>query len=222
MRMRFSLLAPAALLAALSLSLPLRAQIIPPDAKVPVQVIKGTGEFAEKLNGIKFPSGKGWKPATDQEQRLQLMVPSGWKVDNFPDDDIILKAYPSGNDKDPKAILQVMLYAPRDDDPLEVTEKYATSYAGELAKDKQLSKLQFKPTDSGYVLIRGMKFALAGGTLVFRKKENYRQAQLVYVNEERIISIQFTAQDKDFDKYAADVAGVFASYMNLGVKVPAE
>ncbi len=219
--MRFSLLAPATLLGALLLALPLRAQIIPADAKVPVQVIKGTGEFAEKLNGVRFPTGGKWKAATDRESRMQLMIPSGWKTDNFPDEDIILKAYPAG-DKEPKAILQVMLYAPRDDDPLEVTEKYATTYAEELAKDKQLSKLQFKPTDSGYVLMRGMKFALAGGTMIFRKKENYRQAQLVYVNEERIISIQFTAEDKQFTKYMDEVAGVFASYMNLGVRVSDE
>ena len=214
--------APALLFGALMLALPLQAQIIPPDAKVPVEVIKGTGEFAAKLNGVKFPTGSKWKAASDQEQRLQLMVPASWKVDNFPDEDIILKAFPAGNEKDPKAILQVMLYAPRDDDPLEVTETYATTYAEELAKDKQLSKLQFKPTDSGYVLIRGMKFALAGGTLVFRKKENFRQAQLVYVNEERIISIQFTAQDKEFAKYTSEVTGIFASYMNLGVRVPDE
>lgn len=220
--MRLSQLAPAVLLGALLVALPLQAQIIPPDAKVPVEVIKGSGEFAAKLNGVKFPTGKSWKAASDRESRLQLMIPSSWKVDNFPDEDIILKAFPGGSDKEPKAILQVMLYAPRDDDPLEVTEKYATTYAEELAKDKQLSKLQFKPTDSGYVLIRGMKFALAGGTLVFRKKENYRQAQLVYVNEERIISIQFTAEDKLFGKYMEDVAGVFASYMNLGVRMPDE
>jgi hypothetical protein len=219
--MRFRLLAPATLLGALLLCLPTRAQIIPPDSKVPVQVIKGTGEFAGKLNGVKFPTGSKWKAASDRENRMQLMIPAGWKVDNFPDEDIILKAFPAG-DKEPKAILQVMLYAPRDDDPLEVTEKYATTYADELAKDKQLSKLQFKPTDSGYVLIRGMKFALAGGTMVFRKKENYRQAQLVYVNEERIISIQFTAEDKQFAKYMDDVAGVFASYQNLGVRISDE
>ena len=197
--MRFSRVAMAAVLGALFGALPLQAQIIPRDAAVPVQVIKGSGEFAQKLNGIKFPSGKGWKAASDQEKRIQLMVPSGWKVDAFPDEDIILKAFPAG-DKDPKSILQVMLNAPRDDDPFEVTEKYATTYAEELAKDKQLSKLQFKPTDSGYVLIRGMKFALAGGTLVYRKKKLPPGAVGLCLGRPDI-SVQFTAQEKDFAKY---------------------
>ena len=209
--------------AALLLSLPVAAQIIPPDSKVPVQVIKGTGELAKKLNGAKWPTGKGWKAVTDQEQRLQLMVPEKWRVDNFPDNDAIIKAYPPGDEKNPKAALLVTLFAPRDDDPLEVTEAYATSYASELSNDKQLARLQFKATDSGYVIVRGMKFALAAGTMVGgRKKDPYRQAQLVYVSSDRIVTVQFSAQDKEYGKYEDDIAAIFASYLTLGMIAPSD
>jgi hypothetical protein len=113
-----------------------------------------------------------------------------------------------------------ILTEPRDADPLEVEQPFAVSYAGELARDPALAQFQFKPTDSGFVIARGMKFALAGGTMVGKKNELYQQQQLVYISEDRVVSLQFTARAREFPKFADDLARIFASYQNLGARKP--
>lgn len=202
-----------------ALILPGQAQILPADAKSPVQVTRAKGDFAKQLNGAVMPTGKGWKAASDHEKRVQIMVPDRWKVDDFPDGEQILKVVPPGQGSAPKTMLHVTLTAPRDADPLEVEEGFAATYADDLAGEPSLSRFQFRPTDAGFVSARGMKFALAGGTLTYRKKEVFQQQQLVYIAEDRIITVLFTAPEREFARYAPDVAKIFASYQNLGVRV---
>ena len=45
-------------------------------------------------------------------------------------------------------------------------------------------------------MARGLKFALAGGTMM-AGKETAHQQQLLFVAEDRIVSVQFTATAKD-------------------------
>lgn len=189
------------------------AQLI--DQDVPVQVYRSRGEFAKKLHGAVMPSGRGWKPAADQEKRIQVMVPSRWKVDNFPDGDVLIRATPPGHEENPRAMLMVVLTAPRDDDPLEIDEPAAAAYADEVARDPSLKRLKYQSTDGGFVVARGMKFALAGGTMLGDRQEPVRQQQLLYVAVDRMVSVQFTATEKEFPKHVEDVAKVFASYRNL-------
>ncbi len=192
-------------------------QIIPKDAASPILVIKGKGEFAAKLNASVMPTGKGWKAATDPGRRFQIMVPEKWKVEELAEGDIRMRVTPPGNAKQTPAQLQVVWADPSDKDPLEVDEEYALAFAEDLSKDPALARRQFKVSDSGYVLARGLKFALAGGTLT-QRKDLYRQMVLVYIGEDRVLWLQFTAAEKDFAKYQDDVVKMFASYQNLGVK----
>lgn len=201
---------------------PAWAQIVPQNAKVPVEVRKPHGDFAKQLNGAVMPTGGGWKAVTDAEKRLQLMIPDKWRLDPEPDGDTVIHAFPPGHEKDPRAQLLVTLTVPRDADPLDIDEEFAAHFAAELAELPELKKVQFTPTDSGFVMARDLRFALAGGTLMKstskNKKEKYLQQQLLYVSEDRIVSIQFSAVEADFATYAADVAKIFSSYQNLGVR----
>jgi hypothetical protein len=211
---RALLLAPVLACAAL----PARSQIVPRDAGGPVKVVRGRGDFAKKLDGVVMPIGKGWKPAADAEQRLQVMLPEKWKVAPDANRDAIIRAVPPGAADDTAAVLMVMIAAPRDTDPLQVDEEIAVTFADDLAASPQLAKLQFKATDSGLVVARGMNFALAGGTMLGPKKTAVQQQQLVYISEDRIVTLQFTARAADFPKYADDLAKIFASYMTLGAR----
>jgi hypothetical protein len=195
-----------------------QAQILPNDADNPVRVVKGRGDFAQKLNGVKMPAGKDWKPVMDTEKRLQILVPRRWKAQASAKDEAIIRATPPGDEKKPEGVLLVLISTPRDTDPLEIDETFALSYADDVAQEPALKQLQFKTTDAGYVIARGMRFALAGGTMVGDKKEVFKQEQLVYIGEDRIVTIQFTAREKDFAKHAADLAGIFASYQTIGVR----
>jgi hypothetical protein len=220
MKLRGTLAGVVAMGIAGALVAPVWGQAPPPEANAPVQVIKGRGEFAKKLNGSVMPSGKGWKSVADRDKRLQIMIPEKWKVDNSALGDTVIRAMPPGNETDVKAALLVMIAVPRDADPFEIDEAMAATYADSLARDPSLARHQFQATDGGYVLARNMKFALAGGTMKDGKKNTYCQQQLVYISEDRIVTIQFAATDSEFQKHRDDVAKIFASYQTLGaVKV---
>jgi hypothetical protein len=203
------------------------AQIIPKNATEPVEVHQASGEFAKKLNGIVMPTGKGWKAAMDPARRLQLMVPDKWKVTTSPEAEAVITAEVPAATKDTTVQLTVSLFAPRDADPFEIDEAFAVNYVKEVANDPQARRLKFQPTDSGHVLMRGLKFALAGGTMTLEKRgagkgkpkvtQTIAQQQLVYIGEDRLVVVQFTAPAEDFNRYAEDLAKVFASYQNLGV-----
>jgi hypothetical protein len=214
-------------IALLSLAVPSLGQIIPNDAQEPVEVNKARGEFARKLHGQVMPKGKGWKPVMDLDRKLQIMLPEKWKATVTRDAEAAIVAVPGG-DKEPTAQFRLSILAPRDADPFDIDEEFALKYADDLKDDPQFRKLKYQPTDSGHVLMRGMKFALAGGTLTVdsevpgkgkRQKvsETFQQEQLVYIAFDRLVVMQFTAPAKDFPRYAADVARIFASYQNLGV-----
>ena len=211
---------PIAAVSLLAVAAPLavRAQIVPRDHAEPVQVVKGKGDFAKKLTGITMPTGKGWRSAMDAEKRLQLMLPDKWKVTAAPDGEAAIVATPPGHDKDAHAVLMVVFQTPKNDDPLEIDEEFAKSYAESQEADPQAKRLQFKTVDSGLVVMRGMKFALGGWTMVNEKKEPCRQEQLIYAADDRVVSVQFVARDKEFAQYADDVAKIFASYQNIGVR----
>ncbi|MFN3648676.1 MAG: hypothetical protein ACK47B_03765 [Armatimonadota bacterium] len=215
--MRFRVLPWVALALAVSAAGGALAQILPKDAADPIRVTHSKGEFAQKLNGLAMPTGKGWKAAMDSERLLQLMIPEKWKVENVPSGELVLRAYPPGQEKKAKAVLQVTFTVPRDADPFSVDEDFAESYAEDLGQDPMFQRLQYRVTDSGFVLARGMKFALAGGILNSRGSR-VQQEQLLYIAEDRIVSIHFTAEEKEFPKYADDVAKIFASYHTLGVR----
>ena len=92
------------------------------------------------------------------------------------------------------------------------------------------------------MLAHGLRFALAGGTMVYeevnlraidpkgprprrlsdpslpRTRQTFQQQQIVHIGEDRIATVQFTAQTQDFPEFADDVAKIFASYTNLGVR----
>ena len=203
---------------ALCLCAPVLGQIIPKDAAVPVEVRKAKGDFAKKLNGATMPTGKGWKAAVDAEKWLQVMVPESWTVNTVPDGATRIRVTPPGSDTKIKAELLVNLSFPRDMDPLEVDEAFALSYAESLPTNPDLKRVEFKTTDAGYVVARGMKFALAGGTMAVGKRGRIQQEQLIFFGEDRIVSLQFNAKEAEFAKYADDVARIFASYQTLGMR----
>ena len=204
---------------------PVAAQIIPSNAKEPVEVHQAHGDFAKKLNGAVMPIGKGWKAAMDPAKRLQLMLPEKWKVTTSPEPEAIITAEAPGT-KDSPAQLTVSFFAPRDADPFEIDEAFAVNYVNEMAKEPQAKRLKFEPTDSGHVLMRGMKFALAGGTMVLETRvpgkgkqkvaQTIAQQQLVFIGDDRLVVVQFTAPAADFNRYADDLSKVFASFQNLG------
>lgn len=203
-----------------SLCLPALGQIFPNNAKEPVEVVKPRGAFAQKLHGTVMPAGKGWKPAMDAERMLQIMLPAKWKVQ--PDPEAALRAVPPGHEKDPRAVLTVFFKIPSDADPLEVDEKFALGYVDAVVEEEPaLKQLQFKATDAGYVVARGQKFALAGGTLQIgptKQQQMYQMQQLVYISEDRIVSVQFMAPQAEFGRYADDVAKIFSSYQDIGMR----
>lgn len=220
-----------ALLGLLALSLPAAAQIVPKDAAEPVEVNKPRGEFARKLNGSVMPVGKGWKGVMDTGRHLQLSFPEKWKVTLSPEPESVIIAIPGDAPKETPPQLTVSLLAPRDADPFDIDETFALNYADSLASDPQFKRLQYEPTDSGHVLMRGMKFALAGGKVALssrapsKKKgekgekisQAFQQQQLIYIATDRLVVIQFSAPLADFPKYADDLAKIFASYQNIGV-----
>ncbi len=198
------------------LALPLAAQIIPKDAAVPVEVRQAKGAFAGKLHGAAMPTGKGWKAVMDPQRILQIMVPDRWKVISDPDGDSILKIVPPGQEKRPDAVLMVLFQKPRDVDPLKVDERFAADYAESLPEDPELRKLKYELTDQGFVLARGMRFALAGGRMQVGKGKTVWQQQLIFISEDRIITLQFTASDAEYSKNRDAAAAIFASYQTLG------
>jgi hypothetical protein len=221
MRLR---LAPAVFLLA---ALPAAAQLVPNDAKEPVEVIKPRGEFAAKLNGAVMPVGKGWKVVGDRERLFQLTVPDKWKVLPDPEGEAVLRVAPPTKEKEPRAALTVYFKTPSDADPLAVDEEFALSYVDEVTEmEPALKQLQFKPTDAGFVIARGQRFALAGGTLRLgpnaKQLETYRMQQLVYISEDRIVSVQFVTPEKDFARYADELARIFASYQDVGFRKEGE
>lgn len=220
-----------ALLGLLICTVPAAAQIVPKDAAEPVEVHKARGEFAQKLNGTVMPTGKGWKAVMDPGKRLQLMLPEKWKVATSEQPEAVIAAIPGDASKDAPPQLTVSFLAPRDADPFDIDETFALNYADSLAADPQFKRLKYEPTDSGHVLIRGLKFALAGGKVALdgrapsKKKgergekitETFQQQQLVYIATDRLVVIQFTAPSATFPKYADDLAKIFSSYQNIGV-----
>lgn len=222
---------PLALLGLMILSLPAYAQIVPKDAAEPVEVNKARGAFAQKLNGSVMPTGKGWRGVMDTGRHLQLSFPEKWKVTTSEEAEAVITAIPGDAPKESPPQLTVSLLAPRDADPFDIDEVFALNYADSLAADPQFKKLQYAPTDSGHVLMRGMKFALAGGTVSLssrapsKKKgekgekisQIFQQEQLIYIASDRLVVIQFTAPSATFPKYADDLAKIFSSYQNIGV-----
>jgi hypothetical protein len=204
----------AIVVAALALAGAASAQILPKDAATPVEVRGGKGEFARRLNGAVMGMGKGWKAVLDPQKRVQIMVPDAWKPEAGESDEVVRVLPPGG--KDAKAVLLVILSEPRDADPLEIKEDWAVAYADALADEPMLKKLKFQPTDAGFVLARGLKFALAGGTVQNGKSDLFQQEQLIYIAEDRIVTVQFTCRAADFPRYAPDLARVFASYQTIG------
>jgi hypothetical protein len=214
--MRASRLLPLA--AAAALCTVADAQIVPKDARVPVQVIKGSGKFAARLHGALWPAGKGWKAVTDAGKYVQLMVPERWRVDTMPDGDTILKITPPGKADPPEAILTLSLTAPRDTDPLEVDEPFATGYAEALANEPFFARQGFEATDSGLVVMRGMKLALAGLRARDEQKQVFQNEILIYIAEDRIVTLKFVAREKDFSRFEPEVLGMMASYLTLGMR----
>jgi len=220
-----------ALLALLVLSIPASAQIVPKDAAEPVEIHKARGEFAQKLNGSVMPIGKGWKAVMDPGRRLQLMLPDKWKTTTSDQPESVITAIPGDAAKENPPQLTVSLLAPRDADPFDIDETFALNYADSLADDPQFKRLHYQPTDSGHVLMRGMKFALAGGKVLVdsrapsKKKgekgekisQSFQQQQLIYIASDRLVVIQFSAPSSEFPKYAGDLAKIFASYQNIGI-----
>jgi len=222
---------PLALLGLLLLALPAYAQIVPKDAAEPIEIHKARGEFAKKLNGNVMPTGKGWKAVMDPARRLQLMLPEKWRVTTTDQAESVILANPADAPKEGGPQLTVSLLAPRDADPFDIDETFALNYADSLAEDPQFKRLRYEPTDSGHVLMRGLKFALAGGKVSVdgrapsKKKgekgekisQSYQQEQLIYIATDRLVVIQFSAPSESFPKYADDLAKIFASYQNIGV-----
>jgi hypothetical protein len=222
---------PLALLGLLLVALPAYAQIVPKDAAEPIEIHKARGAFAQKLNGGVMPTGKSWKAVMDPARRLQLMFPEKWKVTTTDQAESVIIANPADAPKEGGPVLTVSLLAPRDADPFDIDETFALNYADSLAEDPQFKRLHYEPTDSGHVLMRGLKFALAGGKVSIdgrapsKKKgekgekisQSYQQEQLIYIATDRLVVIQFSAPSDTFSRYADDLAKIFASYQNIGI-----
>lgn len=195
------------------------AQILPPDADQPVEVLHGRGELAGRLAGKTIPRGKEWKAVMDAERMLQIMLPKQWKVDTRAEGTTVMTAVASSEGPVP-AQLQVTFDHPADEDPLTISEAFALSFPEKLAELPAMKLLEFKPLDRGWVHARGMKFALAGGTAMAPlgggRKVAVHQAQICYIAEDRLIVVQFAAPEKDWSSYLEDLAGVMASYVTIG------
>jgi hypothetical protein len=48
-------------------------------------------------------------------------------------------------------------------------------------------------------------------------QESYKQLQLVYISEDRVVTIQYTAQVNEYPKYVDEVVKVFTSYQTLAM-----
>lgn len=198
-----------------------------------MEVVNARGEFAKRLHGATAPTGPGWRTVMDSGRRLQLQLPENWKVELGGDTDQVIRAVPpagttagrTGREAGARAQLLVVLTRPRDADPLAVDEALARDFADAVAEEPVLKKLQFRVTDSGLARLGDMSFALAGGTFVRsdrRGKETLVQQQLLYLSEDRLVSIQFSALAEDFPRLAPDVARIFASYRNVGMEREAD
>ena len=69
------------------------------------------------------------------------------------------------------------------------------------------------------------RLALAGGTMegprsATKSKASpvFQQQQMVFIDEDRLVTVQFTALEKEFSRFEADLLKVFASFRSLGVK----
>lgn len=194
-----------------------------PAATPPVEVVQGKGSFARKLAAAQIPAGKGWKLTLDREKRLQVMIPDKWKVDLAPENELSLMALPPGSEKQAKAAFIAYVRPPADDEPVEVDEDLATTYVYQEAAKPEFKKVDFTPTDSGLVILRDQRYALAGGTMkenLSKKKGSaqIRKVELLFFSEDRVTSIQFMAAANEFEKYEDEVARIFASCQNINLK----
>lgn len=205
---------------------PVRSQVgrIKPTASPQVEVVQGKGSFAKKLAAAQIPApGKGWKLTLDREKRLQVMIPDKWKVDQAPENELSLMAVPPGSEKQAKAAFIAYVRPPADDEPVEVDEDLATTYVYNEAAKPEFKKVDFTPTDSGLVILRDQRYALAGGTMkenLSKKKGSaqIRKVELLFFSEDRVTSIQFMAAANEFEKYEDEVARIFASCQNINLK----
>lgn len=199
-----------------------QAQILPPDADQPVEVRGGTGTLAERLAGRTMPRGKGWKSAMDRERLVQISYPEKWKLTHQPEGAVILRLT-APDSKEPPVTFDIHFEHPADQDPLQVDEAFARSYAARLAELPDLKRLQFRLTEQGLISMRGMKMVLAGGTATVpqgKKEIQVRQAQVTYIDEDRLIIMQFICPASRWENYVDSLAGMIASYMTIGRKAP--
>lgn len=194
-----------------------------PTAAAQVEVVQGKGSFARKLAAAQIPAGKGWKLTMDREKRLQIMIPDKWKVDPAPENELSLMALPPGSEKQAKAAFIAYVRSPADDEPVEVDEELATTYVYTEAAKPEFKKVDFTPTDSGLVILRDQRYALAGGTMkenLSKKKGSaqIRKVELLFFSEDRVTSIQFMSAANEFEKYEDEVARIFASCQNINLR----
>lgn len=191
-------------------------------APAAVEVVQPKGEFARKLHGLQVPAGKGWKTVTDRGKQVQFLVPEKWKVDPAPENGLTVMAVPPGSEREVKAAFIAYVRAPADGEPLGVDEGLAGNYVYAEAERPELKKFDFKPTDSGMVVLRDQRYALAGGTMKDRPVKKgavtIRKIELLFFAEDRVTSFQFQAPASDFSRYEADVARIFASCQNINFK----
>lgn len=185
------------------------------------EVLRGQGAFARKLAGLEPPKGKGWKPVRDRQGRVELLIPEKWKVKQGGDEEWDLVATPPGGDREVTGALVLHVRAPADDEPLEVDEDFAATYAEAQGENPAFKKLDYRVVDSGLVVLNGQRFALAGCTMKEmpskKRSEVVRKVQLVYYSEDRVTTVQFMALAKHFDRLADEAAGILVSVQNLGV-----
>ncbi len=219
-------LIPGLLAAAVAGMMPARGQVkIGKVDSTPaaVEVVQPKGEFARKLHGLQVPAaGKGWKTVTDRTKQVQFLVPEKWKVDAAPENGLNVMALPPGSEKEVKAAFIAYVRAPADGEPLGVDETLAENYVYAEAERPELKKYDFKATDSGMVVLRDQRYALAGGTMKDRPVKKgavtIRKIELLFFAEDRVTSFQFQAPASDFSRYEEDVARIFASCQNINFK----
>jgi hypothetical protein len=213
--MRFRFLIP---LAALFLISAAPAQVTEVFSKH-VSVFDPHGDFTQQLIKTAPGSGDTWRLVDDQKNGFKVMVPESATIDATPSGNRVLQVTFAGGPQKPAPIFRVDAFTPEEDDPIEVTQKYAADYAENYPELAFNGK--FSVADSGMMVLTKRKvktpMALVGGSYLQGAVPCYR-VQCALLSKKQQLFLTFDCVDKDWAKHNVVLAALLLSFEYTGKK----
>jgi hypothetical protein len=177
-----------------------------------VSVFQPQGPFAQQLIKTTPGSGDDWRPVDDRRTGYRIMIPESAEVDPKPSGNRVLQVVLAGGPQKPAPIFRVDAFTPEEDDPTEITEKYAADYAENYPELAFNGK--FTVSDSGMVVVPRKKLkttlALVGGSYLQGAVPCYR-VQCTYLSKAKQIFFTFDCPEKDWVRHSPTLAAMLLS-----------